>query len=955
MRDTRVRWGILGPLLVVPDHDNPVPLPTGRLRVLLATLLTHTNIVVPLDELVDILWDGIPPAGAASTVRVYVVRLRRALGPAAAARISTQPNGYLCQTDPDELDLSRFEKLHDQAAEAARAQQWSTAAELLAAALGLWRGTPLADVPSQLLRDRELPRLERLHLSASEAHIDARIHLGQHEQLIPLLQDLTARHPLREHLHAQLMLVLAEVGRRAEALEVYQRARELLRTELDAEPGPELQAQHRQLLTAPIAPPTPKPVTVGASTTTTSTTTKQDSQDGSARAAIVPRQLPAAIPHFTGRSTELKALSALLDDAASAVVVAAIAGTAGVGKTALAIHWAHNVTDAFPDGQLYANLRGFLPGSAPLDPGTVLGAFLTALGMPANRVPPDLDGRVGLYRSCLADRRVLIILDNARDVEQVRPLLPGAPGSLALVTSRNQLTGLVVAHGATPIALDLLTLDEARDLLVRRLGADTVAREATLADELIELCARLPLALNIAIAQVAVSATGQLAPQVARLRDTRERLATLSTDDSTASVHGVFTWSYQLLEPAAARLFRLLGLRPGPDISLPAAASLAGLPMSEARRLLGALTAAHLLDQRVPGRYSAHDLLRDFAAERVAAEETEHDRRAATHRLLDHYLATAFAANTLLYPGSAPIEAPSPVPGVTATAFTDNTAALDWFEAERAGLVAAVLGAADAGFGRYAWQLTSVLVTSLSRGGHLREWTTVCQAALAAATAAADLPGQAQANRWLGNSMVIQGRIPEALAHQTRALALFEQLGDQRRQASTHLAIALTRERQDHLDEALAHAHQALELSRSADHAAGQAWALNGIGWFSTLLGQHEQAIAYCAEVLELCEGLGDRSTAASALDTLGHAHRYLGQPAEATRRYQQATDLRREIGDNYYAAQSLRRLGDVHAETGNHDAARAAWQQAHTILADLGHPEAEDARRPATREKPPS
>jgi len=347
------------------------------------------------------------------------------------------------------------------------------------------------------------------------------------------------------------------------------------------------------------------------------------------------------VASFVGRSGHLRALDALLQDqgaAPTAVVISAIAGMAGVGKTALAVHWAHRVAGRFPDGQLYVNLRGFDPGGAGLDPGQALHGFLEAFGVPPARIPEDLAAQSGLFRSLLAGKRMLVLLDNARSAEQVRPLLPGSPGCLAIVTSRDKLAGLVATEGARPLALDLLTAADARDLLARRLGADRVAAEPAAIACIIAACARLPLALTIAAARAATSPTFPLAAIAAELREAASALDPFDAGESATDVRTVFSWSYRALSAPAARMFRLLGLHPGPDVAVTAAASLAAVPPGQARALLAELTRAHLLAEHAPGRYAFHDLLRAYASELASAQECPADRASAVHRLLDHYL-----------------------------------------------------------------------------------------------------------------------------------------------------------------------------------------------------------------------------------------------------------------------------------------------------------------------------
>jgi NB-ARC domain/Bacterial transcriptional activator domain len=441
------------------------------------------------------------------------------------------------------------------------------------------------------------------------------------------------------------MRALHVAGRSAEALERYAATRQLLAEELGTDPGPQLQRLHQSILRGDVLTP---------SATTT-------------RAPVVPAQLPFGVAGFTGRIDQLARLDTLLRELAhgpTAVVISAVSGTAGVGKTALAVHWAHRVADRFPDGQLYVNLRGFDAGGQVMDPAEAVRRFLDALGVPAERIPVDLDAQAALYRSLLAGRRMLVVLDNARTTAQVRPLLPGARTCLVLVTSRNQLSGLVAADGAHPIILDLLTLDEAWELLARRLGSDRTTAEPDAVAEIITACARLPLALAIVGARAATHPHLPLHTLAGELRDSGDRLGTLTTDDPTTDVRAVFSWSYHALTPDAARLFRLLGLHPGPDISIAATASLAALSLPQVRVLLAELAGANLLVERTPNRYSLHDLLRAYAGDLAHTHDSDQQRHATTHRMLDHYLHTAHTAARQLYPARDPLPITPPQPDV---------------------------------------------------------------------------------------------------------------------------------------------------------------------------------------------------------------------------------------------------------------------------------------------------
>jgi tetratricopeptide (TPR) repeat protein len=618
-----------------------------------------------------------------------------------------------------------------------------------------------------------------------------------------------------------------------------------------------------------------------------------------------------------------------------------VSGTAGVGKTALAVHWAQRVAGRFPDGQLYVNLRGYDPSGSVLDPTEALRGFLDALGVPPDRIPAGQDARASRYRSLLAGRRILLVLDNARDADQVRPLLPGAPGCLAVVTSRRSLTGLVAAEGARPLVLDLLTTAEARDLLAHRIGATRAAAEPAAVAQLLGRCAGLPLALAIVAARTATQPRVPLATLAAELANTSGRLDAFAGDDAATDIRTVFFWSYRTLGPAAARLFRLLGLHPGPDLATPAAASLAGVPPGEAQALLAELVHAHLVTEHRPGRYSLHDLLRVYAGELVVAEEPADERHAATHRLLDHYLHTALAAAGLHQPNREPIALALREPVVPVEDFAAAEQALAWLAAERPVLLATIRLAADAGFDTHAWQLAWTLSAFLNLQGHWHDWLASHHGALAAAERLGHLPAQAYAHRMLARCRVQLGDYDPAAVHYRHALDLFCELGDAVGQAHVHLSFSWMLDLQGRPQDALDHDRRGLELYRAAGHQLGQARALNMIGWDHARLGSYRQALGYCRQALELQQQIGDRYGEAATWDSLGYTHHHLGDHDQAVSCYEQALERYREAGDRTNEAEILTHLGETRHAAGDGDGARAAWEDALAILDDLDHPDA--------------
>jgi len=662
----------------------------------------------------------------------------------------------------------------------------------------------------------------------------------------------------------------------------------------------------------------------------------------------LPQQLPAAVANFAGRATQLATLTSLLRErvtTSGTVVIYAISGTAGVGKSALAVYWAHQVADRFPDGQLYVNLRGFDPSGSVLDPAEAVRRFLDALGVPPERIPVDLDAQAALYRSQLAGKRMLVVLDNARDTAQVRPLLPGAPTCLVVVTSRNQLTSLIAADGAYPITLGPLTDEEAQQLLAQRLGADRVAAEPVAVKEVIARCAHLPLALALVAARAAVRPQGGLPVLAEELRDSEHRWQMLTGDDSTTDVWAVLSWSYQALSPAAARLFRLLGLHPGPDIAAAAVASLAELSASTARPVLAELTQASLLVEHAPCRYTFHDLLRAYATDLAHRIDSGLQRHNAIHRMLDHYLHTAYTAARLLDPTRDSISLTPPAPGITPQHPADHEQALDWFTVERPVLLAVIDQAAATGFDTHAWQLPWTLETFLDRRGRWSDQVATGRVAVAAAQRLADPTAQTRAHRGLAGAYTHLGRLDDAHTQLSHALDLATQTGDQTMQAHTHYNLGYLWERRGNYVHALDHTRQALDLYQTIGYQHGQANALNAVGWCHAQLGDYQQALTTCQQALTLHQDLGDRVGQAAAWDSLGYAHHHLGHHTYAINSYHRALIRYRDLGDRYEEAATLTHLGDTHHAIGNPQAARGAWQQALTILDDLDHPDADKVR----------
>jgi tetratricopeptide (TPR) repeat protein/transcriptional regulator with XRE-family HTH domain len=663
--------------------------------------------------------------------------------------------------------------------------------------------------------------------------------------------------------------------------------------------------------------------------------------------SVVPEQLPNVSPYFVGRTQELDKLTAQLDNTAEGgpVVITAIGGTPGIGKTTLAVQWAQTHSDEFPDGQLYVNLRGFHPTGTPMTPQEAIRGFLDAFGTPVEKIPTSLDSQAALYRNLVKDKNLVIVLDNARDTDQVRPLLPDSPTCMVLVTSRQQLNSLAY-DGATHITLGFLTTEEAHQLLIKILGPERIHAEPEAVNELIHRCVHLPTALHIAAARIKTEPHTSLDVLVGQLREQRQRLTALSTGDSQYfDIRAVFSWSYTALSTGAARLFRLLGVHPGPGINTLAAASLTGLPEHDTRNLLAELNRAHLLEEPTPGRYQFHDLLSAYAAEQATIEEPEPQQQAARHRVLDYYLHTGFAAERCLDPHRTTIALEVSQPGTVLCQITDYEQAMNWFTAEHAVLLSATSYAAAHGFDSHAWQLSWALVTFLYRRGHWHDWAATQQTALAAAERLGDHIAQALAYRELGNAYSSLRHYTDSLANLHEALTVYEKLGDHDGQASTYRALAWAYQQQQKYDQALTYAQHALTHSRTTGHRFGQAHALNLVGWYYALLGQYQQTLTYCQQALNLFRELNDRDGEAATLDSLGYAHHHLGHQDQAISHYQHALRLCQELGDYYYEALALMKLGDTHHVIGNIVAARDTWRQALTIFDQLGHPDADTVR----------
>jgi tetratricopeptide (TPR) repeat protein/transcriptional regulator with XRE-family HTH domain len=630
-------------------------------------------------------------------------------------------------------------------------------------------------------------------------------------------------------------------------------------------------------------------------------------------------QLPMDVAGFTGRADSLTWLDRLLSGGAgtaAAVVISAIGGTAGVGKTALAIHWAHRVRTHFPDGQLYVNLRGYAP-TPPMRPIEALAHFLHALGVAAEQVPVEMEEAAALYRTLLADRRVLVVLDNAGHADQVRPLLPGSKGCLVLVTSRDRLAGLVATHGAQRLGLDVLAPDEAVLLLARILGEERVATEPKATAEVAEVCGFLPLALRIAAANLLDQPQHSIADYVSRLR-AGDRLAGLAVDgDPQAAVGVAFDASYASLDPQARRLFRLLGLVPGPTVTTPAAAALTGMQVPEAEQVLERLAGAHLTEPRGGGRYGLHDLLRLYARRRAEQEDGEPERLAALGRLLDWYLHSAATATQLLYPNMVRLPLPPASSHLPVPTFDDRAQALAWLDAERSNLVAAVQHAAEHRPRPLAWLLADALHGYLWQGMYVVDWSAVAEAALAAAQAEGGSRAQSAAQLSLADLNLCLGRYRQAVDHYSRALALNQQTGWLEGQAATLSKLGVAYARSGQLAEAADHHHRALALNQRIGRLGGQATNLGNLGVVYLEQGRLQAAFDHHAKALALFGELGYRGSQGTALGWLGEIDHAMGQFDRAVDHANAALAIQREVGDRGGEADTLRTLAGIDRDTG--------------------------------------
>ncbi|MEU5645405.1 AfsR/SARP family transcriptional regulator [Streptomyces milbemycinicus] len=993
-----MRIQVLGPLRAW-HSEAEIDLGTPQQRALLGLLVLAGGRSLSHGELADALWGGRPPRSAVNLIQTYVKRLRRLLEPARLARTPSAllprvGDGYALRVPGDDVDLSRFRQLTARAEAARRDGDHHAAAALWGDALGMWQSPPMADLPF-LVAHPAVVALAEERRAAVARYGDAMIAAGAADEALPILAEAAAAHPLDERAQARLMRAHGAVGQRETAFAIYLDSRRRLADELGVEPGAELTAAYTELLGEMAGTPD-----VGAAGgLETSSRAPGTLPDGPGRGdppptrqappapppdPVPPAQLPADVHGFTGRSAELSALDRPWaadrrpDGPASgpvAMAISVISGTAGAGKTALAVHWAHQARDRFPDGQLYVNLRGY-DRDRPLPSGDALTGFLHALGLSGQHIPLDPDERASRYRTELADRRMLVVLDNALSVEQVRPLLPGTPSCAVLVTSRDSLAGLVALHGAHRLELGPLLPAEATALL-RLLIGDRAAADHASSVVLAEQCARLPLALRVAAELAAARPGATLSELVAELSDQRRRLELLDAGgDFRAAMRSVFSWSYRHLPPAGARTFRLLALHPGPDFSVHATAALTGEGVDRTGRQLALLTRAHLVQSSAAGRFAMHDLLRAYAGRLSRTRDAEEDRTAARTRLFDHYVAGATAAMDTLYPAE---RHHRPGAGPTAASvppLESPVAARAWLTAEIPNMGSVCAVAADGHGAAHAVRLAAVLFRHLD-GGHHTEALPFHTHALRAAEHTGDRAGQAHALtnlgvvHWrlgkhrsaadrlrraltlhretgdragqartlsnLGNVHWRLGDQPSAAHCHEQALLLYEELGDKVGQARTLTNLGNVCQRQGKYDLADAYQSRALALHGVTGDQIGRARTLTNLGNVYLGQGRYESAADHHGQALELFRRFGHRGGEAYAMTGLGDVFLRQGLPLAAIDHHRQALRLFRKIGERYGEASALNGLGEALRVAGRPTEAVVYHVRAEAVAASTG------------------
>jgi DNA-binding SARP family transcriptional activator/tetratricopeptide (TPR) repeat protein len=912
-----MRFGLLGTVTVQRDGAL-VEMNSAMPRTILAVLLLNANTIVPVEALIDALWADGPPVSMTASLQNHVMRLRRLLGDEDGARIRAVAPGYLIRVEPGELDLDVFEQLCSSGRLAVQSWQWARAARDLAAALALWRGEPAADVPV-LSGHPRLRQLAETRSQALEGRIEADLELGRHRELIGELRTLAAGRPLREAFHGRLMLALYRSDRQAEALKVFQVLRHGLIAEQGAEPSAAVRELHRRILSADpgLAAPA-EPGHTGAGQTGRRS------------------QLPADTRVFTGRAGELDQLMALIRQApqgtdAGMVVISAIDGMGGIGKTTLAVHAAHQVREQFPDGQLFLDLRGYTTGLAPLSTEDALERLLRSRGVPPQLIPRDLGERAAFYRDRLAGTRTLLILDNAASAAQVRPLLPGGPGCLVLITSRRRLAGLDDAHS---LALDVLPEADAVALLHKVAGPGRVPAHHPAVGELVELCGRMPLAVRIAAARLRSQSDLRIEDVVAQLRDDNARLEHLQDEDRGLAV--VFDLSYRDLARDEQHMFRCLGLIPGPDFDAYAAAEVAGVQRYAAELLLETLLDHNLLTQHTPGRFRFHELIRLYARS-LSEHDPAADRAAALDRLLHYYEHTARAADRYLSRHTRVVpEQADPATGQVSW-LTDRPSALAWMRAERDNLAAAIAHADAHGQDAHLVALTAASASFLQQEGPWLLAAALHQAAATAAGRLDDRAAEATALQDLARARQATGEYPAALSLNERALEIFRDLGN--RQGEANGLWANGRVQQSLGDPAAVDStEQALAVYLKLGDRLGEANMRSELGRIELHSGELSEAISLIEQGLAIYQELGDQLGQANALWDLGRIRIATGELALAGDLLEGSRRISREVGHRLGEASAACELGRLRVLTGPFPVAEELLQQALVTYREFGY-----------------
>ena len=963
-----MRFRILGPLEIWTAQGWS-GIGASKWRALLAALLLNAGQVVSTDRLIADLWPDRPPDRAANLISVYVLRLRRLMDDPHGQILTTRAPGYQLRLGPDDLDAQSFGTLADQGRQALDEGDASRAVALLAEALGLWRGRALDGVPPSDLVLAEASRLEESRLDVLELRITADLRCGRAGQLVSELRRLISEHPIREGLWVLLLEALDLAGRRAEAIAAFSEARSAISDELGVDPGPELRRIYQRLLaadraesdaadgsgeaeapgaragaeTAGRADRDPDARLADADADATPATAAAAGAGGPSEPGG-PAQLPADVADFTGRQEHLLRLRQMLTPVSSAanpaaVNIAGVVGTPGLGKTVLAVHAAHALRRNFPDGQLFVSLLG--ASQQPAKPDEVLARLLRDLGVEPDRIPATLDERAALYRTRLTDRRVLIVLDDARDSAQVRPLLPGSASCAVIVTSRHWLSDLA---GSRLVDLDVLDDDEAEQMLTRIIGEDRVTAEPGPVRDVLRACAGLPLAIRIAGARLAARRGWTVATMARRLADERHRLDELTAGD--LAVRACFEVSFTSLPQSAApgtvdpaRAFRLLGLWQGPYISLRAAAALLDEDEDRVADALEILVDAHLLESTSSDWYRFHDLLRTYAAERANAEEPAQATRAAISRLLHWYLRSADAASHLINPlrDRVPLDRERSSAPVLSFASTDET--LTWSRLERDNLVAATRQAAAEELHEVAWKLPVAIMLCFDLHGYRAEWLATHEVGLASARAIGDRAGEA----WVLNDMGVvlsQQQVPDADRYFVQALEIRRDLGDLRGQAQITNNLAFSYHFQGLHEKAVQPLHEALALQRAVGHRYGEATTLCNLGEAYLELGRLPEAIARERDALAIVHEIGLPRLEGWVLQHLGRAHRDSGRLEEGAALLEQALASHRAQGNKLGEAQDLEHLGQAMAQSGRPAEARSLLARAAELFEEIGETE---------------